>query len=144
MIRYRKATDTDFELTFQIKTHSIRPYVETIWSWDDQVQLDYHVKDFKPENIQIILDNNDKEIGLINVTENDELTYIKSILIHSSAQGKGVGTKVTTDIIQRSRLANKRVELQVFKINKLARVLYEKLGFKITGQTDLHYKMTCN
>jgi ribosomal protein S18 acetylase RimI-like enzyme len=141
MVKFRDATDADFELAFQIKENSIKPYIEKIWGWDDKVQREYHKNDFKPEHIQIILDNNNNEIGLLNTTEDNESIYIKSILIHHAAQGTGIGTKIITAIIERSRLTNKRIELQVFKINERAKGLYEKLGFVTIGQTEWHYQM---
>lgn len=144
MIQYRKATDKDFELALQIKSRSIKIYIDKIWGWDDTVQLEYHRNDFNPATLQIILDNHGYEIGLLDVREDDGLIYIKSILIDHSAQGKGIGTHILTKIIQQSAQSNKKIELQVYKINEKARKLYERLGFKIIGQTELHYQMAYN
>lgn len=144
MIQYRKATDKDFELALQIKSRSIKIYIDKIWGWDDTVQLEYHRNDFNPATLQIILDNEGHEIGLLDVREDDDLIYIKSILIDHSAQGKGIGTQILTKIIQQSAESNKKIELQVYKINEKARKLYERLGFKIIGQTELHYQMAYN
>lgn len=144
MIQYRKATDKDFELALQIKSRSIKIYIDKIWGWDDTVQLEYHRNDFNPATLQIILDNHGHEIGLLDVREDDGLIYIKSILIDHSAQGKGIGTQILTKIIQQSAQSNKKIELQVYKINEKARKLYERLGFKIIGQTELHYQMAYN
>lgn len=30
---YRKATPADFDLTFHIKSYSIKPHVEMVWVW---------------------------------------------------------------------------------------------------------------
>lgn len=144
MIQYRKATDKDFELALQIKSRSIKIYIDKIWGWDDIVQLEYHRNDFNPATLQIILDNHGHEIGLLDIREDDGLIYIKSILIDHSAQGKGIGTQILTKIIQQSAQSNKKIELQVYKINEKARKLYERLGFKIIGQTELHYQMAYN
>jgi ribosomal protein S18 acetylase RimI-like enzyme len=140
MHSYRQATLSDFELTFHIKSGSIKPYVEAIWGWDEQVQLSFHTREFDPKTTQIILDDN-RVIGLLSTTENADSIYVKSILIHHSAQKNGVGTAIMTDIIQRAQVAGKRVELQVYKVNQRAKKFYERLGFGVTGQTDLHYQM---
>jgi ribosomal protein S18 acetylase RimI-like enzyme len=143
MIKYRKAVAADFELIFQIKVNSIKPYVDEIWGWENNVQLEYHRKDFYPENILIVSDFNDNEVGFVDTVEYEESIFIKSILIHHSAQGNGLGTKIITDLIQESSVKNKPIALKVFKINKRARKLYEKLGFKIVGQTTFHHQMLC-
>jgi ribosomal protein S18 acetylase RimI-like enzyme len=140
-IKYRKATGRDFEVTFQIKVHSIKPYIEKIWGWEDKAQLEYHIKDFEQNHIQIILDDDSNELGLLTITEDSRSINLKSILIHSDVQRTGIGTKIIKDIIQRARSTNKSIELQVFKINGRAKNLYERLGFVVTGQTEFHYQM---
>lgn len=142
MISYRQATDSDFELAFQIKLDSIKPYIEQIWGWNQEVQLDFHKKDFKPEQMQIILDEDGQEIGLLNKVETDQSIYLLNLLICGVAQGKGIGTNILKDIIRQSCLTNRKIELQVFKINDGAKRLYQKLGFTVVTETEFHYQMT--
>lgn len=144
MIKYRKITITDFQLAFDIKLNSIKPYIEDIWGWNDEVQLKFHHLDFNSENMSFILDDNNVEVGLIDVIENEESIFVKSILISKTAQGHGLGTAVMTDIMARSVLTNKPIELQVFKINIRALTFYKRLGFEIIGDTELHHQMICN
>lgn len=143
MISFRNAGAADFDLIFEIKKHSIKPYVEKIWGWDEGVQLNHHTRDFAPDHIRVIL-NDDREIGILDVVETADSICINSILIHETAQGNGVGTQIVSGIIQQANQRNKAVQLQVFKINHRAKKLYEKLGFVICGQTDIHYQMTKN
>lgn len=142
MISYRQATDSDFELAFQIKLDSIKPYIQKIWGWNHGVQLDFHKKDFKPEQMQIILDESGQEIGLLNKVETNQSIYLLNLLICNVAQGKGIGTNILKDIIHQSRLTNKKIELRVFKINDGAKRLYQKLGFTVIAETEFHYQMT--
>jgi ribosomal protein S18 acetylase RimI-like enzyme len=141
MILYRQANENDFDLTLKIKTLSLREYIEQIWGWDDTVQLEYHRKQFKPEQIKIILDNN-KEVGFIDVDETTYAFFIVNVLIEQTFQGQGIGRKVIEDIIRKAIKENKKIELQVFKINIRAKKLYEELGFIVTGETGLHYQMS--
>ncbi|MGQ7856674.1 GNAT family N-acetyltransferase [Pedobacter sp. WC2501] len=142
MIRFRNATDADFDLTFQIKRKSIKPYIEKIWGWDDAVQLEFHIEDFKSEKIKIIMDESDDAIGLIITTENKTHIYLKSLLLCDNVQGKGIGTEILRDLIKQAKSKSKQIELQVFKVNKRAKALYERLGFSTTGETELHYQMS--
>jgi RimJ/RimL family protein N-acetyltransferase len=141
MITFRHATQDDLELTYQIKELSIKPYVEKIWGWDEEDQLAFHQKGFKPEGIRILQNEQSEPIGLLDLIEDNACVYIKSLLICDFAQGKGIGTTILSEIIGKARLTNRRVELQVFVVNERARKLYESLGFKTIGQTNLHYQM---
>jgi ribosomal protein S18 acetylase RimI-like enzyme len=138
---FRDATDSDFELTWQIKTMSIKPYIEQIWGWDNEVQREFHRKDFKPHQIKIISDGDGNDIGLLNTTEDEAGLYINNILISEHAQGQGIGTVVLKILINQTRSKNKRIALQVLKVNERAKRLYESLGFNMTGQTEFHYQM---
>ncbi|PKK36730.1 hypothetical protein BWI96_10140 [Siphonobacter sp. SORGH_AS_0500] len=140
MISYRQSDDNDFELTFRIKTNSTRQLVEKIWGWDNTVQLEFHKRQFDPNKIKIIINEN-HEVGYISTLVNDYSIFIESILIETSFQGKKIGTKVLLDVIKNAIEQKKNIELQVFKINDRAKKLYESLNFQTVGQTELHYKM---
>ncbi len=141
MISYRQADENDFDLTLSIKSLSLRQYIEQIWGWDANVQLEYHRKHFKPEQIKIILSNN-KEVGLVDLEETNDRFFLVNILIEQAFQGQGIGRKVIEDVIRKAIKKNKKIELQVFKINARAKKLYVELGFVVTGETDLHYQMS--
>lgn len=137
-IKYRKATEDDVALTYSIKRRSTKHLIEKIWGWEDNFQIDYYRKNFAPGKTQIIIHDN-SEIGFFVINEDPDKVFIENILIDPAFQGKGIGTKVLADIIIGA--ANKKIELQVFKINVRAKQLYERLGFETYEQTILHYKM---
>lgn len=141
MIAFRNATNADFNLTYQIKTASIKPYIEQIWGWDEAVQLNHHVQDFKPDQIKILINEDGDDIGLLSVIEDEASVLIKNLLLRKIAQRNGVGTAVLNELIEHAKLSNKKIELQVFKVNERAKALYERLGFTIVGQTEHHYQM---
>jgi len=141
MIIFRDATQDDLLLTYQIKKLSIRPYVEKIWGWNEGDQLSFHEKSFKPAEIRIIQNEQRESVGLLDSIEDDTRIYIKGLLICDFAQGKGIGTAILSELIGNARSTNKRIELQVFIVNERAKKLYESLGFRTIGQTDLHYQM---
>ena len=138
---FRAATPDDFQLTFQIKKLSIKPSIDKIWGWDDEAQLNFHTQHFKPERVKIIQNEHHVDIGLLSLTEDSTCLRIENILICDFAQGQGIGTAILSGLTEKARSTGKRAELQVFKINERAMMLYANLGFKITGQTDLHYQM---
>jgi ribosomal protein S18 acetylase RimI-like enzyme len=109
--------------------------------WDEEVQLNYHVQDFKPDLIKVLINENGLDIGLLSIVESNTSFQVQNLLLCDNAQGNGIGTAVLSDLIEQARLLNKRIELQVFKVNERAKALYERLGFKTVGQTEHHYQM---
>jgi ribosomal protein S18 acetylase RimI-like enzyme len=141
MIAFRNATNADLDLTYQIKKASIKPYIEQIWGWDEEVQVNYHVQDFKPEQIKILINEDGLDIGLFSVIESDTSFLVQNLLLSDSAQGNGIGTAVLSHLIEQAESLNKKIELQVFKVNERAKAFYERLGFKIVEKTEQHYQM---
>ncbi len=139
-LNYRQAKDNDFGLTFTIKSNSIKQLVEKIWGWDNAIQIDYHQKQFNPNNTKIIMYENN-EVGYISVFNSGDIIFIENIFIDTTFQSKGIGTKVILDTITTAVEQNKHIELQVFKINERAIRFYERLNFQKYDQTELHYKM---
>lgn len=137
-IEYRKATENDIPSTYSIKERSTKYLIDQIWGWDNNFQLDYHIKNFLPNKTQIIIYDS-REVGFLVVERYSNKIFIENILIAPTFQAKGIGTKILTDII--TEVTDKKVELQVLKINERAKQLYDRLGSQTYEQTDLHYKM---
>ena len=85
----------------------------------------------------VLLAEND--IGFYNGHLSENEYEIGNICIVPAYQNNGIGTKILKDII--SQNCGKAITLQYFKQNPVGR-LYERLGFKITGETAYHYQMT--
>ena len=65
------------------------------------------------------------------------LHYIAHLGVHPSMQGKGIGTKLVEHLMEQGRNAGKtHTALDVSVLNPRAQVLYERLGFKQTGQRE--------
>lgn len=57
------------------------------------------------------------------------------IVVHPHYQRKGIGKKLLKSAIASADEQSKRVELEVFKINDVAKTFYERYGFNIEGET---------
>ncbi|MDB5016211.1 MAG: hypothetical protein JWQ84_1043 [Mucilaginibacter sp.] len=88
MICFRDATQADFQLVYEIKKSSIKHYIKKIWGWNDEVQLNFHIKDFKPEQVKIIQNEYNDEIGLLSLIEDSMPIYKKYTYMRFCA-GKG-------------------------------------------------------
>lgn len=66
-----------------------------------------------------------------------DVHYIAHLGVHPSMQGKGIGTQLVEHLMQQGRQAGKtHTALDVSVLNPRAQVLYERLGFKLTGQRE--------
>ena len=133
---FRPANQTDFELTYRLKSRSLKPYVKEIWGWDEDTQRQYHLKNFNSSLIKII-GNGEEEFGLLEIIENEKEIFIAKILIEEDYQGKGIGARIMEQLDHKG----KKLQLEVFKINHRAVKFYKKHGFNITDETELKWVM---
>lgn len=141
MMRYwlRPSTVDDFEFVFQLNKINMRHYVEQLRGWDDVAEsCDMHRK-FHPGCNQIIVIDGD-DAGIFGVNRNANIIELRHIEILPKYQRLGVGTALISNLLHEAQQAKLPVMLYVLKMNP-ARNLYERLGFKITGETDLKYQM---
>jgi ribosomal protein S18 acetylase RimI-like enzyme len=66
--------------------------------------------------------------------------WISKIYILPLYQNRGYGTRLIREVIAEGDRQGKSVKLQVLKIN-LAKKLYDRLGFVITGTNGPHHVM---
>lgn len=139
---FRECNLEDFDFLFNLKKENFKWYVDKIWGWNDEDQKERLKKDLE-EHLHhkkiIIVD--DKPIGIFvtHITENGD-SFINEISILKEYQHKGIGRSILEKQLEENHKNGIRTILQVFKDNP-AKVLYEKLGFKIYGETDTHYQM---
>ncbi len=137
----RTATADDFEFLFELKRAAYRDHVlATYGTWDDQWQRDRLASHFDPAAVQIVVADG-RTVGELVVEWNEDPVFFAAIELLPEMRGRGIGTAVIQDVLERARGMGKRVRLQVFKVNDRARQLYERLGFRTTGSTETHTLM---
>jgi len=136
-INLRNAKNSDFEIIYQIKSKSIKPYIEEIWGWKEAYQREVHRNNFVALDTRIIVYKR-QEIGYIVMEETVKEIYIENLMIKEEFQNLGIGNEVMGKIIDRAYSENKIIRLQVFKINTKAQRFYENLGFEKTSLNENH------
>jgi ribosomal protein S18 acetylase RimI-like enzyme len=140
-IDFRAALAEDFEFLFRLHKEVMREYVEDTWgAWDDDWQRDDYRKQFLPGNLQIIQVQG-RDIGALFIQERAEEIFIASLEILPEYQRQGIGSAVMQGLVEAAAKQDKPVALQVLKVNRGARSLYQRLGFGVTGENDTHYIM---
>jgi len=56
-------------------------------------------------------------------------------------QGRGIGSDLILRELAHAKALGKPLRLQVLRANDRARALYERLGFRVVGETEHHFMM---
>jgi len=136
----RAARPEDSEFVFHVKKAALGEYIEKTWGWDEQFQRDFHVREYQPTKIEIICWQN-TDVGWLEVDRASDGIRLSDIYILPEYQSRGVGSTVIIQIIEEATATQLPVSLEVLKVNPRAQVLYEKLGFVVTGETKTHNVM---
>lgn len=139
---FRKCNLEDFSFLFELKKQIFKWYVDRIWGWEDNDQKERLKQDLEEhlEHKRIILvDNIMVGIYARHITENGDL-FINEISILKQYQNKEIATSILKIQLEENHKKGIKTILQVFKDNP-AKQLYERLGFRIYGETETHYQM---
>ena len=114
----------------------MQPYVERVWGWDEEYQERRFRQGYDHTETQVVLVDG-RAVGLLRVSERESAVFIDQVEIVPDYQGQGIGTSLINNLLARGR----RVELGVLKVNVDARRLYERLSFRVIGDTETHCHM---
>ena len=100
--------------TFFVSVHhtAYRSVIEAMFGWDAELQVEYANSAFDSKNIHIIW-----------------------------LDGVRVGGFTVSQIIGIARTAKKALRLQTLKSNSGAVKFYQKLGFELEDETEMHWKL---
>jgi ribosomal protein S18 acetylase RimI-like enzyme len=135
-IKFRLIKPEDFEFLWSLNKLTFKTYVSQTWGWNEDWQRKYFTENFNPDVGKILIFDN-AEIGFFSVIEEENETFLVSILILPEFQRKGIGTKLIQDLIAKK---TKPIRLRVLKVNP-AQKLYKRLGFKQVSETETHLIM---
>lgn len=136
----REISWLDKEFIYQVKKESNFMYIENIWGWDEDYQIQDINTDFKLSDYKIIVLEN-KDIGFIQLDESGNTFNITEIHIVPEYRGQAIGSHIINDILRDDKNHDKTITIGCFLLNQRAKNLYEKLGFKIINETETHYEM---
>jgi ribosomal protein S18 acetylase RimI-like enzyme len=107
--------------------------------WDEQKQRETFAAQWKREEVRIIsVDGEDA--GWLQVAELPTEIRLQKFFILPQFQRAGIGSEVLNRSLVAWRSTGKRVVVRVLK-NNPARRLYERLGFSVTAEEDVTFRM---
>jgi ribosomal protein S18 acetylase RimI-like enzyme len=107
--------------------------------WDVAEQDGFFDRSWDPARMRVLLLDGEP-CGYCVVEDRTDNVQVQELVVHPRYQGKGVGTEV---LARAQRLAAERsvpVRLGTFHTNR-ARELYERVGFRVVGETETHVLM---
>lgn len=135
------ATSEDYDFIYEVKKNASIKYVEANFgAWDENLQKEFlkkFIETYK-EKLQIIT-LNDNKIGFYHGETLESGGFeIVNICIIPEYQGKGIGTEILKDVMEKHK--NQNIHVRYFKQNPVGK-LYSRLGFEPYNETDYHYQM---
>ena len=135
----RPARRDEFETLYEIHRRAMEGYVRETWGrWDDAFQRAHFAEHWPPDKQAIEVEG--ELAGFLEIEERPGQLWIGNIELDPRCHGQGFGSSILRDIQQQARRRGMGVGLQVLKVNP-ARRLYERLGFRETGQNETHHVM---
>lgn len=136
--RLRQATLKDADFLYRLRKQTLAQFATQFHDWTDE-QREALYMDFDPAIHKIIVvDGHDA--GAMGVRRSDREFYFANLHIFREFQGRWLGTWIFRDLIAEADACGVPIRLHVMKINP-ARRLYERMGFAISGETDIRYEM---
>jgi ribosomal protein S18 acetylase RimI-like enzyme len=138
-IRLRPASDQDRRFAYEVKRAALGPHVARVWGWDEEVQQDFHSRDWAVRRPEIVvLDGVD--VGTVEFVRGEADYHLGELYLLPEQQRRGIGSRLLRRLLAVADAERLPVRLEVIKINP-ARRLYERHGFAIRGETETHFQM---
>ena len=139
-ITVRPATAGDVNFCCQTHHLAYRDVVERQFGgWDESLQDGFFAKAWDALHFQII-ESDDHPAGCFCCERQQEQILLLEIFLLPAYQGSGIGS----ELIRREQCAATKlgipIRLRVLKANQ-ARRLYQRLGFRETGEDTTHFLM---
>lgn len=139
-LRLRTARASDVEFLFRLQRAAMEPHaVRAYGFWDEARQKERFHADRHPESHEIV-ELAGTPVGCRWVREHPDGLELVRLYLLPEAQGRGIGTRLVTELCARADRVGLPVRLRVLQVNP-ARRLYERLGFRIMKTTEFHYQM---
>ena len=136
----RKAGQEDSEFAYCAKRSAFRAYVEKVWGWDEDEQRRLHEQRFRAQDFRIV-NMAGIDVGIVAVELASDCVKVNQLFILPEHQGKGIGRRCMSLIMEEARELHLRVRVRVMRVNPRALAFYQRLGFTNTGETDTHHLM---
>jgi GNAT superfamily N-acetyltransferase len=134
-ITLRDAIASDLEWLDSFHESLMRPYVELTHVWDKSKFR----QSFNP-TITSIIQYDRTDIGMLKVEASEDCIDLGDIQISREFQGRGIGTHLVKQVLERANQKRIPVRLRVLKGNPV-KELYVRLGFQEVRELNNCYEL---
>ena len=136
----RPAIATDTEFACLVHHRAYRDVVTRQYgAWPEDKQDEFFAISWSEAAHEIILCN-DVPCGYVCVEDGSGELYLREFVVDPESQGKGIGTEILRQVIERARAHQVSVRLKTHRVNR-AVSLYLRLGFREYARTESHILM---
>jgi GNAT superfamily N-acetyltransferase len=139
LIKLIRADETHKEFCYQVKKAAEGEYITLMFGWDENVQRDFHAKDWQRRKPDIITYDG-RPIGTIATSDGEDCVEIGQFFILPDYQNKGIGTHLLKNILDGADESGKDVTLRFLKNNPV-KSLYIRNGFRVVHTDEILYYM---
>ena len=129
----------EFETAYALKKEALGPHVVPRWGWDEREQRAIMEEKWRAKRFYRIV-HDGETIGTIALDEEGEALHLSEFYIAPRFQNRGIGSRVLEPILREADAKGRAVRLECLKWNP-AFALYERHGFRVRSETDVHYFM---
>jgi GNAT superfamily N-acetyltransferase len=138
MLALRPATESDLEFLAALRRETMWEHFENSGlPVDESDQLNRVLHRF---DCARIITMSGEDIGLLKVARDVDPWELIQIQVLPKYQRQGLGKALLDVVLAEAKAAGKSIVLGVLRANPAQR-LYERLGFRVTGQSESAYRM---
>ena len=136
----RPACNDDFRFAWSLYEELMKPLtIELLGRWNEPGQKQVVESALTYPGTSVIV-KDELDAGWLHVVESRDAIYLGQLYLAPSFQNRGIGTAILRELADRARRGSKTLTLHVMKNNR-SRLLYERLGFHIIGESEFKLKM---
>ena len=136
----RPARSDDFRFAWSLYEELMKPLtIELLGRWSESGQKQVIEWALAQQGTFIIV-KDELDVGWMQVIETPDTLYLGQLYVAPSLQNRGIGTAILRELTDKARRGGKSLALEVMKNNR-SRLLYERLGFHVIGQSEHKLKM---
>lgn len=133
-----RAEDRSFFVTCHHNAY--RATVEQMFEWNAKTQDALVSKKFDLPGIHLINVNGER-VGVIGVHMDGPALWLRDFFVLPQYQNQGIGDRVVRQVQHQAAQASTDLRVRTSRVNHRAKCFYERHGFVVLEQSDLHLHM---
>jgi len=138
-VELRSATRADLHIAMTALEASMRDSVEAAYgAWDAAEQRALFARSFDLASHRIVRCDG-ADAGVLAVESRVHCLHLARVFLLPRFQRRGIGARIVSALLESARVRPCALELSVLRTNPAAFRFYERLGFRVVGETPTHW-----